>query len=66
MLKNAERRRHTQITNMTGVSVMTVVDFIRFSTVTDKDQLFHLSGSLINSQNDQENSPVSWARIKTF
>jgi hypothetical protein len=32
---------------------MSVMDFMRYSFVTDKDQLFHLSGSLINGQNDQ-------------
>jgi hypothetical protein len=30
-----------------GMSVMSVSDFMRFSFVTAKDQLIHLSGSLI-------------------
>jgi hypothetical protein len=32
---------------------MSVMDFMRCSFVTDKDHLIHLSGSLINDQNDQ-------------
>jgi hypothetical protein len=34
------------------VSVKSVMDFMRCSFVTDKDQLIHLSGSFINCQND--------------
>jgi hypothetical protein len=32
---------------------MSIMDFMKCSFVPDKDQLIHLSGSLINGQNDQ-------------
>jgi hypothetical protein len=32
---------------------MIVMNFMRCSFVTDKDQLIYLAGSLISSQNDQ-------------
>jgi hypothetical protein len=38
---------------------MSVMNFMKCAFVTDKDQLIHLSGSLLNSQNDQELSSVS-------
>jgi hypothetical protein len=33
---------------------MSVMIFMRYSFVTDKDQLIHLTGSLIIGQNDQD------------
>jgi hypothetical protein len=45
---------------------MSVMDFMRCSFITDKDQLIHLSGSLINGQNDQGMPKTGFIKLQTY